>query len=310
MSKIAAIFPGQGAQKIGMGKDLKDDFLQVSQMHKKADEILAFKLSELIFNGPEDELRISSNTQPAIYLNSVSIFSLLKNNYKIDFQFTAGHSLGEYAALYASGVISFEDGLKLVRKRGELMSETSKNSEGTMAAIIGLTSDKINDIINEASMKGIIIAANFNSPEQIVISGEKTAVEYACDLSSEAGAKRAIILNVSNAFHSPLMKEASDEFAGFIDGFSFDNAKIPFFAAGNLELYTNGEEIKAYLKKQIMLPVRWVKAIEHLKMKGVNQYIEIGPGKTLCNLIRKIDKSLETNFINSTNTFNNFGNKE
>ncbi len=310
MDKTVAIFPGQGAQRVGMGKDFKDDFLQVSQMHKKSDEILGFKLSELIFNGPEDELKISSNTQPAIYLNSVSIFSLIQSNYNTNFQFTAGHSLGEYAALYASGVISFEDGLKLVRKRGELMSGSSGKSEGTMAAIIGLTSDKISDIISKSSMKGIIITANFNSPEQIVISGEKIAVEYACKLSSEAGAKRAIILNVSNAFHSPLMQKASDEFAGFIDKFSFNNARIPFFAAGDLGLYTNGEEIKAYLKKQIMLPVRWVETIEQLRTKGINRFVEIGPGKTLCNLIRKIDKSLETNFINSTNTFNNFDNKE
>ncbi|MCD6246544.1 ACP S-malonyltransferase [candidate division WOR-3 bacterium] len=299
MVKLTAIFPGQGAQKVGMGKDLYDNNEKARELFERADEILEFSISDLSFNGPDDTLRISYNTQPAIFLNSAILYKLIEDKY--DFSYTAGHSLGEYSALFASGVLSFEDGLRLVRERGRLMSEKSEHGEGTMAAIIGLPYKTVSDILEKANRKGIVIAANFNSPEQIVISGEKKAVKYACELAIDAKAKRAIELNVSNAFHSPLMKRASEQFADFIDQFEFKNPKIPFLAAGDLNIYTEGAEIKEYMKNQIMLPVKWVDVVMKMKREGVTAVVEIGPGRTLCNLIKRIDRDIELNTINSIN---------
>jgi len=299
MVKLTAIFPGQGAQKVGMGKDLYDNNEKARELFERADEILEFSISDLSFNGPDDTLRISYNTQPAIFLNSAILYKLIEDKY--DFSYTAGHSLGEYSALFASGVLSFEDGLRLVRERGRLMSEKSEHGEGTMAAIIGLPYKTVSDILEKANRKGIVIAANFNSPEQIVISGEKRAVKYACELAIDAKAKRAIELNVSNAFHSPLMKRASEQFADFIDQFEFKNPKIPFLAAGDLNIYTEGTKIKEYMKNQIMLPVKWVDVVMKMKREGVTAVVEIGPGRTLCNLIKRINRDIELNTINSIN---------
>ncbi len=299
MVKLTAIFPGQGAQKVGMGKDLYDNNEKARELFERADEILEFSISDLSFNGPDDTLRISYNTQPAIFLNSAILYKLIEDKY--DFSYTAGHSLGEYSALFASGVLSFEDGLRLVRERGRLMSEKSEHGEGTMAAIIGLPYKTVSDILEKANRKGIVIAANFNSPEQIVISGEKKAVKYACELAIDAKAKRAIELNVSNAFHSPLMKRASEQFADFIDQFEFKNPKIPFLAAGDLNIYTEGTKIKEYMKNQIMLPVKWVDVVMKMKREGVTAVVEIGPGRTLCNLIKRINRDIELNTINSIN---------
>ncbi len=302
MSKIAAIFPGQGAQKVGMGKDLYENNRSAADLYEKANEILGFSIKDVSFNGPDEKLKISSNTQPAIFLHSAIIYSLIKDKFK--FSFTAGHSLGEYAALFASGVISFEDGLKLVRRRGELMSVKSEKGEGTMAAIIGLTMDKLSEILDKASKKGIVMAANFNSPQQIVISGEKRAVKYACELAIDSNAKKAIELNVSNAFHSPLMEKASKEFASFIDSFNFNNPVIPFIAAGDLKIYRNGKEIKEYMKRQIMLPVKWVDTVTAMKSEGVTEVVELGPGRTLCNLIKRIDRDIKLNYINNMESVN------
>ena len=215
-ARLAFVFPGQGAQCVGMGKDLADNFTCAADIFKRADEVLGYSLSNLCFEGPEDQLTQTINTQPALYVTSAAAFEAIEEQGFVP-SWTAGHSVGEYAALYAAGAFSFEEGLKLVRTRAELMQRSARDNPGTMAAVLGLSPEQVKDVVARAADAGVVTAANFNSPIQTVISGEAAAVKRASEIASEMGAKRVLPLNVSGAFHSPLMQSAADALAGALE---------------------------------------------------------------------------------------------
>ena len=287
----AFLFPGQGSQKIGMGADL----LENSDIGKKyfeiANKVTGRDLTKIILDGPDEELKDTKNTQPALFLVEAILTDLLKQG-GVTPSYTMGHSLGEYGALYAAGVISFEDGLKLVTKRGELMAKAGSETEGSMAAIIGLEKEKIIEIINSVK-SGVVVSANENSPEQTVISGDKKAIEDACDLLKEGGAKRAIILPVSGAFHSPLMQPAADSFVEVLNTVHFNNAEVPVITNVTAEKETDGQTLKSLLIKQLLSPVKWVDSQQTLLNIGVTSAIEVGPGSVLKGLARKFSRELK-----------------
>lgn len=294
------LFPGQGSQKAGMGKDFYDTFETAKKRIDEANEVLGHDLGAIIFNGPEEDLKATQNTQPALFIVEAAISDVL--NEKGFFpSFTLGHSLGEYSALYAAGVFSFSDGLRIVAKRGELMAEAGKIVKGSMAAVIGLSEEAISDILSQIK-EGVVVPANLNSPEQIVISGDTSAVDIACEKLSGAGAKRVIKLQVSGAFHSPLMQPAADEFEEFIASFTFSNAKCPVITNVAAEPESNGDTLKEMLIRQFLSPVRWADSMECLKRNNAVSCVEVGPGSVLKGLARKCDR--EINVI-SCNTVDN-----
>ncbi len=293
MTKKAFVFPGQGAQKIGMGLDLFNNFQLAKDLYAQADEILNFKLSELCFNGSEEELTKTINTQPAIYVMSIAVYKVM-NEMGIKPDITAGHSIGEYAALTAAGVLSFEQGLKLVRERGRLMNEAGIRQPGTMAAVIGMTYENVKKCCMEAYQAGIVEIANFNSPEQIVISGEIAAVERAMEIIKLKGAKRVIPLKVGAAFHSRLMKDAAEAFVKSIDEAEFNQPAIPVVANVSAAIMTDPEELREALKKQMLSSVLWVDSIKAMADFGTDIFIEAGPGKALSGMIKKTNLSLKT----------------
>ena len=284
------LFPGQGSQKAGMGKDFYDTFEIAKQHIDEANDVLGRDLRAIIFNGPEEELKATQNTQPALFIVETAINDIL-NEKGFSPSYTLGHSLGEYSALYAAEVFSFSDGLKIVAKRGELMAEAGKVAKGAMAAVIGLSKEAIADILSQIE-EGVVVPANLNSPEQIVISGDAAAVDIACEKLSGAGAKRAIKLPVSGAFHSPLMQPAADEFKEFIASFSFNNAKCPVITNVAAEPESNGETLKQLLIRQLLSPVRWVDSMECLKRNNAASCVEVGPGSVLKGLARKCDSKI------------------
>ena len=291
-NNIAFIFPGQGSQYVEMGKDFYENFEVARKYFDKANDILDIDLKELCFEGPEDVLTETQNTQPAIFTVSMIAFELLKEK-GIKPSIVAGHSLGEYAALCAAGVFDFETGLKLVRKRGELMaSAVSEGSKGTMAAIIALDRDKIENICNE--VKGVCELANINSPMQIVISGEEEAVHEAMEKAEEAGAKKIVELNVSSAFHSQLMEPAKNKLKEYIEKVEFNDPEIPVIANSTANFVRNKEEIVSALEKQLTNAVRWVESMELMAENDVNLAFEVGPGRVLKSLMRRIDRSIKT----------------
>jgi [acyl-carrier-protein] S-malonyltransferase len=291
--KKAFIFPGQGSQKVGMGSDLFQNSSMAKERFALANEITGRDLTQIILEGPDDDLKATQNTQPALFVIESIITDLIKEK-GISPDYTMGHSLGEYGALYAAGVFSFEDGLKLVAKRGELMAKAGAESEGAMAAIIGMEKSEI--IKNISSVKsGTVVSANENSPEQTVISGDKIAVEEACEILKEAGAKRAIMLPVSGAFHSPLMKPAADAFKSVLDEVVFNDATCPVVTNVMAAPETNGETLKGLLIEQLLSPVRWVDSQQKLLELEVTSTIEVGPGNVLKGLARKFDRSLKVN---------------
>lgn len=300
---IAFIFPGQGSQYIGMGKELVENFPLAAEIMEKANEILELDLAGLCFNGPAEELNLTENTQPAIYTISYMVTRLL-NEEGIYPLLAAGHSLGEYSALAAAGVFSFEEGLRLVRQRGILMNRAVPDNQGSMAAIIGLEDKIVQEICQEVN--GICEIANYNSPGQIVISGEREAVEAACQLAEDKGARRTVGLKVSGPFHSSLMKRAAEDFANIIGEIEFKKPAFPVVSNVTADFVEEPEEIKGLLIKQISSSVRWVESIKLIQAQGVNTFIEAGPGKVLRGLMRRIDSSLTTYNIDDPETMQDF----
>ncbi len=279
------LFPGQGSQKVGMGKDFFEAFETAKRRFNEANEILGRDLKTIIFEGPEEKLKETQNTQPALFTIEAIISDIL-NEKGITPSFTIGHSLGEYSALYAAGVYSFKEGLQIVEKRGELMSEAGKVSKGAMAAVIGLPRDIIKDILSGIK-EGVVIPANENSPEQTVISGDASAVDIACEKLNAAGAKRVVKLAVSGAFHSPLMNQVADSFSKFIEPITFNNAKCPVISNVTATSQSDAEALKSLLIKQLLSPVRWVDSMEYIKQHNASYCIEVGPGSVLKGLARK-----------------------
>jgi [acyl-carrier-protein] S-malonyltransferase len=296
--KTAYIFPGQGSQYVGMGKDLYERYAEVRMLYARADEILGFRLSRLCFEGPEEELRQTMNTQPAIFLHSIAVARLLPAGMA---SMAAGHSLGEYTALVVAGALTFEDGLKLVRLRGELMQEAGLREPGTMAAIVGLESETVNQICAEANTWGVVQAANFNSPGQIVISGSVASVRKAMELASQRGAKLVKELQVSGAFHSPLMAPARDGLKVALDRTPIQDATIPVYANTTAQPVRKANEICTLLAQQLTSPVRWEETIRNMIRDGATVFIELGPGKVLQGLVKRINGTVTVRGVDKSN---------
>ncbi len=291
MSKIAFVFPGQGSQNVGMGKDLYDNFKEAKELYEKACDILDLDLIKLCFEGPIEELTKTEIAQPAILTTSIAANILLEKN-GINMDAAAGHSLGEYSAYVAAGYLSFEDGLKAVRERGLAMAGADPEGKGGMAAIIGLETDVVKEICEQASKKGVVVPANFNTPNQIVISGEKSGIAEAIKLADEKEATMAKELVVSGAFHSPLMESALDKFRGVIDALDIKQGKCPVVANVSADaVQLSG--IKDSLIKQMTSSVLWVDSVNKMVEMGVETFIEVGSGKVLRGLIKKVNRKLE-----------------
>ena len=302
MAKIAFVFPGQGSQVVGMGKDLFEQFEPAANVFKVADQKLDVSLSKLIFEGPKEELTLTHNTQPALLTTSMAIYEHFKQN-NIEADFVAGHSLGEYSALVAAGVLSFEDAVYAVRKRGEYMQEAVPAGEGAMAAVLGLDRELLTAVTREVTDAGDSVQlANLNCPGQIVISGTTKGVELAGEKAKEAGAKRAIPLEVSGPFHSALMKPAAKKFATVLDGLEIADAKIPVIANVTATQIQAKEEIKTKLVEQLYSSVLWEDSVRKMLYLGVDTFIEIGPGKVLSGLIKKIDRKVRVYAVNDIET--------
>jgi len=292
MKKIAFIFPGQGSQSIGMGKELYEKFPVAKAVFDAADEALGFSITELCFNGPEEELRKTCNTQPAILTVSIACYEVLKSH-GIMPTIVGGHSLGEYSALVVAGALSFADAVRLVRKRGELMQAAVPLGEGSMAAILGLDRQTVMDVCQQAQEKfGAVQAVNFNCPGQIVIAGKKQAVETAAEMLKAAGAKRAVMLPVSAPFHSTLMKPAAEQLGIELSKITVQDAVIPVVANINGQIITDSQGIKASLEKQADNPVEWEDCMAQIIKSGATTLIEVGPGKVLSALTKKINKEV------------------
>ena len=291
MSKLAFVFPGQGAQKVGMGKDFYDNYDVAKKMFKEADEALGYSIMKMCFEGPEEDLKLTANTQPAILTISCIANEILKEN-GIQPEITGGHSLGEYSALVAAGVLNFQDAVALVHKRGSYMQEAVPVGEGGMAAIIGVDRDKIVEVCQQVSAESPVQAVNFNCPGQIVIAGATKGVELAVEALKAAGAKNAVILPVSAPFHSTLMKPAAEKLAVELDKVTISDAKIPVVANVSAEILTKAEDIKASLVAQAASPVLWEDCVARMKEFGADVLLEAGPGKTLCGFNRRIDKTI------------------
>ena len=283
------VFPGQGAQFPGMGKDLYDSSPKAKQLFDQADDVLGFKLSTIMFEGTADELKQTKVTQPAIFLHSV-VTALISDAFQPDM--VAGHSLGEFSALVANGALSFEDGLTLVSKRAMAMQKACELQESTMAAVLGLADEVVEEIC--ACIDEVVFAANYNCPGQLVISGYIKGVEMACEQLKAAGAKRALILPVGGAFHSPLMEPAREELAAAIEATTFGAPKCPVYQNVDAKGHIDIMEIKSNLVSQLTAPVRWTQSVNAMIADGATSFVECGPGKVLQGLIKKIDSGVET----------------
>lgn len=287
--KIAFIFSGQGSQYIGMGKELYDNIPSCKKIYDKANEVLGFDLKELIFNGDKEELNITENTQPAILTTSIAILQAIKDK-GINPDIVAGLSLGEYSALVASEALDFETAVSLVKKRGRFMQEAVPQGVGSMVAVIGLDENKIKEVLKIASEKGIGEIANYNTNSQIVIGGEREAVEFASELLKECGARRVIPLKVSGPFHTSLLNEASIKLKNEFENIHFNDPKIKIITNVTADFIENGNEIKELLINQVKSSVRWSETIEKMLDEGIDTFIEIGPLKTLSSFVREISK--------------------
>ena len=283
---------------MGMGKALSESFVPAKQLLEKADDTLGFSISKVMFEGPEEDLKITANTQPALFVSSMMVLEVLKSE-GVDFDFVAGHSLGEYSAICAAGGFSFEDGLKLVRLRGSLMAKAGQEHPGSMAAIIGVDDDKIQELCDAVKNVGIVVPANFNCPGQIVVSGEVDAVKALVDNCGAAGVK-AVPLAVSGAFHSPLMQSAQAGLADAIANTKFNDLKKPLIANVTAQTVTSGAEIKDLLVRQLVSPVRWNQSMAYaIKELGVTSGVEVGVGHVLAGLQRKIDRAVKFTAVES-----------
>jgi len=288
----AYIFPGQGSQFTGMCQDLFLKYDTIKPLFTKAEEILEFDISKIMFEGSKEELTQTKVTQPAIFIHSMAILKILGESFKPDL--VAGHSLGEFSALVASGVINYEDGLKLVSIRAKAMQKSCEKTNGTMAAILALDNNIIEQTCEE--IEGVVVAANYNCPGQVVISGELNAVKLACEKLSNAGARRALLLPVGGAFHSELMIDAKKELSLAIEKASFNEPICPIYQNVNAKAETSVEKIKVNLISQLTSPVKWNQSIDHMIKNGTTQFIEIGPGKVLQGLVKKIDRNTDVTF--------------
>ncbi len=286
----AYIFPGQGAQFVGMGKDLYENYPIAKELFNQANGILGFPITDIMFNGTAEDLKQTKVTQPAVFLHSVILSKVMGDSFKPDM--VAGHSLGEFSALVANGVLSFEDGLKLVSQRALAMQKACEVQPGAMAAVLGLEYGVVEQVCIDTP--GIVVAANYNCPGQLVISGEVEAINLACEKMKEAGAKRALVLPVGGAFHSVLMEPAREELAAAIKATTFGTPRCPIYQNVSTKPVTDATEIKNNLILQLTAPVKWMQSVRNMVADGASSFTEIGPGKVLQGLVRKIEPTIQT----------------
>ena len=286
----AYIFPGQGAQFVGMGLDLYENHSQAQELFERANEILGFSITDIMFEGADEDLKQTKVTQPAIFLHSVILSKVLGDSFQPDM--VAGHSLGEFSALVANGTLNFEDGLKLVSQRALAMQKACEILPSTMAAVLGLDDEIVEKIC--AEVEGIVVPANYNCPGQLVISGEVDAVNVACEKMKEAGARRALLLPVGGAFHSPLMEPAREELAAAIESTEFKTPSCPIYQNVTTTAVSDAEEIKKNLILQLTAPVKWTQSVQQMVNDGATSFVEVGPGKVLQGLVKKIHRDAET----------------
>ncbi|MDY7396411.1 ACP S-malonyltransferase [Aureibaculum sp. 2210JD6-5] len=287
----AYIFPGQGAQFSGMGLDIYEKSNIAQELFEQANDILGFSLTDVMFEGTDEQLKETKVTQPAIFLHSAALAKTLGDKFKP--QMVAGHSLGEFSALVANGVLSFEDGLKLLSQRALAMQKACELQPSTMAAVLGLEDEIVENIC--AKTEGVVVAANYNCPGQLVISGEVAAINLACEALTAAGARRALVLPVGGAFHSPLMEPAREELAAAIENTTFSEPNCPIYQNVTASAVNNANDIKKNLMVQLTAPVRWTQSIQQMIKDGATEFTEVGPGSVLQGLMRKIDRSVTTN---------------
>lgn len=286
----AYIFPGQGAQFVGMGLDLYEKHPIAQELFENANDILGFRITDTMFEGTPEDLKQTKVTQPAIFLHSVILSKVMGDSFSPDM--VAGHSLGEFSALVANGVLNFEDGLKLVSQRALAMQKACELQPSTMAAVLNLPDDVVERICEETP--GVVVAANYNCPGQLVISGEVAAIETACEKMKEAGARRALVLPVGGAFHSPLMEPAREELASAIENTEFGTAKCPIYQNVTTTAVSNSDDIKKNLILQLTAPVKWTQSVQNMIKDGAALFTEVGPGKVLQGLVRKINQEAQT----------------
>ncbi len=302
MKQTAFIFPGQGSQYVGMGKEFYDNFRVAKEVFDEADDSIHFSISSLCFQGPEEGLKLTENTQPAILTTSVAALRILQSEKGISPQLTAGHSLGEYSALVASGALSFSDAVQTVRLRGRFMQEAVPVGEGAMAAILGMERERVEKLCEEVSAGEVLTPANFNCPGQIVIAGHSKAIERAIEKVKREG-KKAVLLPVSAPFHSPLMKPAGERLEKALEGIIVRDLKVPVVTNVEAEINRSKERVKGLLVAQVSSPVRWEESIRRMTEDGIEQVLEIGPGKVLSGLTKRINPNVEVKNVEDLQTF-------